>query len=165
VATGGSPVTAGDFEELVELYPHDLARLAFAMCGDRELAEDAAQACWKAAWQGRGTLRDPARMRVWLLTVTANEVKRQLRRQRLGRLLQGRLFDPAAAIEGGDPRNLDLAAAVHHLKLADRQLVGMRYGLGMNSDEIGPILGLSPSGTRRRLQRVLGELRKELEDE
>jgi RNA polymerase sigma factor (sigma-70 family) len=158
-------VTAGEFEELVALYHHDLTRLAFAMCADHELAEDAAQACWKAAWQGRGTLRDPTRIRGWLLTVTANEVKRQLRRQRLGRLLQGRFFDPASLIEDDDPRNLDLAAAVQHLKLEDRQLVAMRYGLGMSSDEIGPILGLSPSGTRRRLQRVLGELRKELDGE
>jgi RNA polymerase sigma factor (sigma-70 family) len=165
VAIEGSAVTAGEFEELVDRHHRDLVRLAFTMSGDREMAEDAAQACWIAAWRGRAALRDPDRIRGWLLTITANEVKRQLRRQQLGRVLHGRSFDPAPAVEGSDPGHLDVAAAVRRMRIEDRQLVAMRYGLEMTSDEIGPVLGLSPSGTRRRLQRVLRDLRKELVDD
>jgi RNA polymerase sigma factor (sigma-70 family) len=157
---------AVEFEDLVGRYHLDLVRLAFAMSGDRELAEDAAQTCWNAAWQARGTLRDPELIRSWLFTVTANDVKRQLRRQRLRRVLHGQLFDPRElVVAAADPRHLDLATALHHLAPDDRQLVAMRFGLGLNSDEIGPVLGLSASGTRRRLQRILRELRKELGDD
>ena len=40
---------AGDeaaFARLVATYHADMARVAFAACGDRELAEDAVQAAW-----------------------------------------------------------------------------------------------------------------------
>jgi RNA polymerase sigma-70 factor, ECF subfamily len=152
-----------EFEELVERYQPALLRLAYGMAGDRVVAEDAVQACWQAAWRSREQV-DRNRVRGWLFTVTANEVRRQLRRQRLGSLLKGRLRPPAAP-EEVDPGRMDLAAALQGLDLRDRQLIALRYGLGLTSEEIGEQLGLSGPGTRVRLQRVLARLRKELSDE
>lgn len=154
---------ADEFAQLVERYQPALMRLAYGMAGDRLVAEDAVQGCWHAAWRSRDQI-DPARMRGWLFTVTANEVRRQLRRQRLRNVLRGRLRPPPPAGEA-DPRHVDLATAVQRLGLRDRQLIALRYGLGLTSQEIGAQLGLSPSGTRVRLQRVLARLRTELSDE
>jgi RNA polymerase sigma factor (sigma-70 family) len=154
---------ADEFERLVERYQPSLMRLAYGMAGDRTVAEDAVQACWQAAWHSRGQI-DRARMRGWLFTVTANQVRRTLRRRRLREVLHGRLRPPAARGEV-DPRHLDLATALSGLDLRDRQLVALRYGLGLTSEEIGAQLGLSASGARVRLQRVLLRLREELRDE
>lgn len=153
-----------EFEELVDRYQPDLLRLAYAMCGDRGLAEDAVQACWESAWRSRSDIRDQTRTRGWLFTVTANQVRRQVRRRRLGQILRGRLWPPDAP-KDVDPRHLDLARALGGLDLRDRELIALRYGLGLTSDEIGKHLGLSASGARVRLKRVLKRLRLELGDD
>lgn len=163
MASDPAALTRDEFVELVERYHDDLLRLAVAMARDPRLAEDAVQACWHAAWRSRLALRDPDRVAAWLFTVTANEVRRLLRRQRLGRLLQGRIAAPAPP-EPPDPRHVDLARALGRLAVDDRQLIALRYGLGLTSEEIGPMLGLSGPGVRRRLQRVLADLRRELRD-
>ncbi|HSM38504.1 MAG TPA: sigma factor, partial [Candidatus Limnocylindrales bacterium] len=85
---------ADEFEQLVKRYQPALIRLAYGMGGDRNLAEDAVQACWQAAWRSREQI-DPTRLRGWLFTVTANQVRRSLRRRRLRDLLHGRLRPPA----------------------------------------------------------------------
>jgi RNA polymerase sigma-70 factor (ECF subfamily) len=155
--------TRAEFEDLVARYHTDLVRLAFAMSGDRALAEDAAQACWQAAWRSRHEIREPDRLRAWLFTVTANEVRRQLRRDRLRAILHGRLTAPTAIPEVS-ARHVDLASALAKLSVDDRELLAMRFGLGLTSNEIGPRFGLSAPGTRRRLQGVLDRMRKELGD-
>src|SRR3990172_11218352 len=73
---------AGDeaaFAQLVSTYHADMAWVAFAACGDRELAEDAVQAAWLVAWRKLRLLRDPDRIRPWLLAVTTNEARPLLR--------------------------------------------------------------------------------------
>ena len=50
--------------------------------GNRDLTEDAVQSAWAIAWSRLGTLRDPERIRAWLLSVTANEARQLLRQQR-----------------------------------------------------------------------------------
>src|SRR5512144_1606360 len=75
---------AGDeaaFARLVATYHADMARVAFVACGDRELAEDAVQSAWLVAWTRLGSLRDPDRIRPWLLSVTVNEARQLLRRR------------------------------------------------------------------------------------
>ncbi len=153
-----------EFEQLVGRYHVDLMRLALVMCGDRALAEDAVQACWQAAWRSRGQIRDPSRIGAWLRAVTANEVRRQLRRQRLRSLLHGRLRPPEP-IPPVDPRHLDLTRALATLDVQDRQLLALRFGLGLMSAEIGEQLGISASAARVRLHRVLARLRAELGDD
>jgi RNA polymerase sigma factor (sigma-70 family) len=150
------------FVGLVETYHGDLVRLAYAICGDKDLAADAAQSAWQAAWAQAGTLRDLQAVRPWLLSITANQARRLTRRRQLGRLLELRAFRlPTAETQGTD---LDLSAALNRLPVRDRQILALRFGLGLSSDEISPQVGLSPSGVRVRLARVLAHLRQELRD-
>jgi RNA polymerase sigma factor (sigma-70 family) len=159
----GQALSLDAFAKLVDAYHVDLLRLAYGMSGDRLLAEDAVQACWQSAWRSRGQLRDPAVARGWLCTIAANEVRRHLRRRRLGNLLHARLA-PAVGAADIEPRHIDLATALSRLPLRDRQLIGMRYDLQMTSDEIAPHLGMTASGTRVRLKRVIQKLREDLSD-
>jgi RNA polymerase sigma factor (sigma-70 family) len=56
-------------------------------------------------------------------------------------------------------------AALQRIPPRDRLIVVLRYGLGETSAEIGRQVGLSDSGVRVRLSRVLAQLREVLEDE
>jgi RNA polymerase sigma factor (sigma-70 family) len=157
----------GHFARLVEAHHADLVRLAYLICGDRELAADVAQSAWQAAWEQLEMLRDPDAARGWLLSITANQARRQIRRLALRRLLEpsslgwGRNASPT----GSDPDlDLDLAAALAKLDPRDRQLIALRYVVGLTSEEIGPMVALSASAVRVRLGRLRERLRRELAD-
>jgi RNA polymerase sigma-70 factor (ECF subfamily) len=159
---------AGDeaaFAQLVATYHADMARVAFVACGDRELAEDAVQSAWLVAWRKLRSLRDPDRVRPWLLSVTANEA-RQLLRRRHGPVVE--IDFEAAGDPRGDPstgiERVDLRRALGHLSPEDRALLAMRYVVDLSSDELATAVGTSPSTARTRLSRVIDRLRKELRD-
>jgi len=160
---------AGDeaaFARLVATYHADMARVAFVACGDRELAEDAVQSAWLVAWRKLHSLRDPERVRPWLLSVTVNEV-RQLLRRRHGPVLEVDMQAPGDA--QGDPsmgiERLDLRRALARLSPEDRALLVMRYVVDLQSDELATAIGTSPSTARTRLCRVVDRLRKDLLDD
>lgn len=153
------------FTALVETHSSSMARLAFAICADAEVARDAVQGAWAIAWRKLDTLRDEERVRSWLLTLSANEARRLVRRQRSRREAERRVV-ASRAVEHRDPPtgHADLANALQHLDADSRELLGLRYGLGMNSSEIAAQLGSSPGAVRVRLMRLLDRLRKELDD-
>jgi RNA polymerase sigma factor (sigma-70 family) len=70
------------------------------------------------------------------------------------------MANPADRVE-----DLDLARALDRLDADDRALLALRYVAGLNATELGRGLGMSASGTRRRLARLLKRLRTELGDE
>jgi len=161
---------AGDelaFARIVAAYHLDLVRVAFVICGDDGLAEDAAQAAWWIAWRKLPSLRDPDRLKPWLVAVAANEARKLARREHRHGIVELKVTadpspgaDPARAID-----NVDLANALAHLEPADRALVALRYAADLDSFELAPVLGLSPSGVRTRLSRLLDRLRKDLGDD
>jgi RNA polymerase sigma-70 factor, ECF subfamily len=123
------------------------------------------QAAWLVAWRKLHSLRDPARVRPWLLSVTANEA-RQIVRRRRGPVVQIDVeapgdprADPSAGIE-----RLDLRRALAHLSPDDRALIAMHYVIDLSSDELGAAVGTSASTARTRLCRVVDRLRRELRD-
>lgn len=152
----------GAFADLVASHHGDLLRLAGAMTGDADLADDIAQAAWAAAWQHRSELRDPAKLRGWLLTITANEARAALRRRRFQTWLPTRLQSSVPDRRSNEDDQLDLVAALQRLPLRDRRMLALRYALGETSAEIGSQLGLSESAVRVRIGRLLARLREEL---
>jgi RNA polymerase sigma-70 factor (ECF subfamily) len=162
---------AGDkaaFTRLVETFHADMARLAYFVCGgNRELAEDAVQSAWAIAWSRLGTLRDHDRIRPWLLSVTANEARQMLRHQRQGAAVRLEFAEQrVGALDAySSPVSLDMANVLARLKPEERTLIALRYAAGLDSAEIGAVLGMSASGVRSRLDRLLDRLRAELEHE
>ena len=161
---------AGDelaFARIVGAYHLDLVRVAYVICGDEGLAEDAAQAAWWIAWRKLGSLRDPDRLRPWLVAVASNEARKLIKREHRHGIVELKVKpDPS---QGTDPEreidHVDLANALAHLKPEDRALIAMRYAADLDSSELAPVLGLSPSGVRTRLSRLLDRLGKELGDD
>ncbi|MEA2609242.1 MAG: polymerase sigma-70 factor, subfamily, partial [Chloroflexota bacterium] len=75
---------AGDeaaFARIVAAYHDDMARVCFVVCGEADLAQEAVQAAWPIAWRNMERLRDPERLRPWLVTIAANEARQLMRRR------------------------------------------------------------------------------------
>jgi RNA polymerase sigma factor (sigma-70 family) len=70
----------------------------------------------------------------------------------------GASTDPSDRVE-----LLDLQRAVSRLSPDDRCLLALRFAAGLASAEIGSHLGLSPSGVRTRLARLIDQLRRDLD--
>jgi RNA polymerase sigma-70 factor (ECF subfamily) len=161
---------AGDelaFARIVGAYHLDLVRVAYVICGDEDLAEDAAQAAWWIAWRKLPSLRDRERLKPWLVAIAANETRKALKREHRNVIVELKVRpDPST---GADPSrgvdHVDLANALGHLRPEDRALVALRYAADLDSSELAPLLGISPSGVRTRLSRLLDRLRKELGDD
>jgi len=170
IATTVERAVAGDelaFARIVGAYHLDLVRVAYVVCGDEDLAEDAAQASWWIAWRKLSSLRDPDRLKPWLVAVAANEARKLVWREHRHGIVELKVAaDPST---GADPArgidHVDLANALGHLKPEDRALVALRYVADLDSCELAPALGMSPSGVRTRLSRLLDRLRKEIGDD
>ena len=160
---------AGDevaFARIVAAYHADMVRVAYGICGEQGLAQDAVQAAWLIAWRKLRTVRQPDRLRSWLVAVAANEARHIVRRRGRRRLIELALDPPDTG--SPDPadeiRRVDLVNALQRLKPEERSLIALRYGADLHSDEIGPLLGLTASGVRARLARLMTRLREELGD-
>ena len=153
------------FAQLVAAYHADMARVAYTICSDPELAEDAVQSAWLIAWRKLHSLRDPDRVRPWLLSVTANEA-RQLLRRRHGRMFEIDVHAPGDSRDdpGEGIERVDLRGALARLSADDRTVLGLHYGVDLTSDELAAALGTSPSTARKRVSRAIERLRKELRD-
>jgi len=161
---------AGDevaFARIVAAHRPEMVRVAYVVSGDWDLAQDATQAALWIAWRKLPSLRDPTRLRPWLMAVAANEARAVLRRQRRHRVVELTFAtDASGASDPGDEiGQVDLSNALHRLGPEDRALVALRYLAELDSAEIGSLTGRSASGVRTRLSRVLDHLRKELGDD
>ena len=165
---------AGDeaaFARIVTAYHGDMLRVAYGICGDPDLAADAVQAAWMIAWRKLRTVREPDHLRSWLVAVAANEARHVVRRRRSGPVVEIEIdpyaVDAQAADTADSPagiRRLDLVNALRRLTPDERSLIALRYAAELDSSEIGPLLGLSASGVRARLMRLMDRLRKDLDD-
>ena len=165
-----SDAAAGDalaLARIVEAYHDDMARLCFRHLRRPGHRPGSVQAAWSIAWRKLGSLRDPASLRAWLMTIAANEVRQQLRRQKRERVVEVEVMDLGS--ERLDPASragvLDLRTALRQLTPEDRALLAMRHVAGFASPEIGESLGISAEAVRTRLSRLIARLRSELADD
>jgi RNA polymerase sigma-70 factor (ECF subfamily) len=168
------------FARIVAAHHDDMARVAYVMCGDVDLSQEAVQSAWTKAWTRLDSIRDADRLRPWLVSIAANEAKQLVRSRSRRRVREIPMPDSpadgpepvsssASTRRGSDPADgvadLDLAAALATLDDTDRTVVALRYAAGLTSDEIGRVIGMTGGGVRARLARLLDRLRRELDDD
>lgn len=169
------------FAPLVTPHTATITRIAAALVGLAD-AEDTAQEALMRAWRAWPTLREADSTRAWLMQITVN-VCRTWRARGLGlRQIQGQqvldrlqsavpLEDvPSAALGATDHINehinaLDLREALLALDAELRQVIVLRFYIGMDSTEIGELLGTPPATVRSRLRRAVIQLRRALGDD
>ncbi|MGD9696361.1 MAG: RNA polymerase sigma factor [Thermoleophilia bacterium] len=157
-ARDGSPDAA---VELFERHWPAACRVAYAMCGSRATAEDAAQDAFTRAFARLGQFRGD-RFEAWLMRIVVNRARDLVRRDR-------RFLPLARAEEMGRWDEVDLpdralAAAVRALPADRRDAVVMRYWLDYSPPEIADLLDVPVGTVNSRLARALKELRARLED-
>jgi RNA polymerase sigma-70 factor (ECF subfamily) len=159
---------AGDevaFARIVAAHHGDMSRISYLVSGSVELAEDAVQAAWAIAWRRLGTLRDPSRLRPWLMSVAANEARQMARSSRRRTVRELVVGGPTSSPGPDRAASIDLGNALAHLDPKDRILIGLRFVAGLDSEAIGREVGMSASGVRVRMHRLMARLRMELGDE
>jgi len=162
-AAGGDEVSFG---RIVAAHDDEMYRVCVAVSRDEAIAADAVQAAWSIAWRKLGSVRQPERLRPWLVSVAVNETRKLLKKRQRRSHVEVALnatgepggVDPATGVA-----SLDLRSALERLDPDDRALLAMRYVAGFNASELATATGISPSGTRTRLERLLARLRQELE--
>ncbi len=157
------------FAGLVDAHHADMSSVCFVVTGgDAELTEEAVQSAWPIAWRKLHMVRDPERLRPWLISIAVNEARQLARRRRRGRVLEISVARDPSAITPWDPGShvgdIDLRNALAGMNPEDRALIALRYVAGFDSTELARALHMTPSGTRARLARLLGRLRSELGD-
>jgi RNA polymerase sigma factor (sigma-70 family) len=155
------------FTRLVTEHRESMARVAFVICGDAEMTRDAVQSAWSIAWRRLPTLRDPDQVRPWLIAIAANEARQLLRAQRRRPVVD--ISETPQRDERNDPAGqialVDLQRALADLKPDDRRLLALRFVAGLDSADIARELGLSASGVRSRLARLIARLRTDIDDD
>jgi len=160
-------VLSGDRERygaLVERYREEFGRLARALVGDPDTADDALQEAFIAAYRNLGRCRDPDRFKVWLYRIVANCCHDARRRR------------PTVPIDDVDPPSRErtdarleagelaatLQIAMEALTPEQREAFVMKEIEDKSYEEMTTLLGLKIDALRMRVHRARDVLRQRL---
>jgi RNA polymerase sigma-70 factor, ECF subfamily len=150
-------------------------RLAAAILGSPNEAEDAVQDALEKAWRGRSRLRDPDRFEAWFQRIVVNACRDRHKRRRvaasaislsgsvedLGQSFTTRGSDPLEETAGRDA----ISRALTNLTLDQRVAVVMRFYLDLEVNEIARRLRTRPGTVKSRLNRAMNALRHSWEND
>jgi len=164
-------VLAGEREPFHVLFRRHAAPLFATLrstLGNRDDAREVFQETWLRAFEGLGTLREPARLRSWLLSIALN----------LARVRRRRWIERSAlAVEGPDEpvgedgvqhrleADEELAAlrrSIAELPARQREVVDLRVNHELSHAEIAALLGITEEASRASYYQALRRLREGL---
>jgi RNA polymerase sigma-70 factor (ECF subfamily) len=155
-----------DFSSRLEAVLDPAYRLATVMLRDRAAAEDAVQEASVKAWRKHDQLRGgDESFRPWFLSIVANECRMARRSRWMGVIRMADLPRMVASPEDATVTGQELREAIMALDVADRAALFCFFYLDMPLDEVGRVLGISPSAARSRVYRAAQRLRPGLEAE
>jgi RNA polymerase sigma-70 factor (ECF subfamily) len=154
------------FGELVRRHREGVINVVYRMCGDVNLAEDAAQEAFVRAWQHLPGYRPRSPFRNWVYRIATNVAVDALRRERetadvdalpLASPDEG----PEAAVEGKE-RGERVRQAVLALPPASRAVLVLREYEGLSYQGIADALGIPIGTVMSRLNYARNRLRESL---
>ena len=140
------------FSELVRLHAQGVLNVVHRMCGDEQLAEDAAQETFIRAWQNLPSFRPETPLRNWLYRIAVNAGTDMLRREK--RILPDDIHEqnltdgvpgPEAQVSQKERARL-VQSAILSLSEASRAVLVLREYEGLSYQEISSTLDI-PVGT------------------
>jgi len=153
------------FGRLAEHHQRAVFRFLVGLVADHHAAEELTQETLLRAFRRIGDLRNPERMRVWLVAIARNLARRWLRRHRRRSVA---VLDPQTPAPASNPRRDERVAAVTQalarLKPAEREVLVLFEMEGLSHAEIAAITGATESALRNRLMRAKRKLRRMLEE-
>jgi RNA polymerase sigma-70 factor (ECF subfamily) len=154
------------FGELVRCHREGVVNVVYRMCGDTNLAEDAAQEAFIRAWQHLPGYRPRSPFRNWVYRIATNVALDSLRRERetvdidalsLATSDEG----PEATVEGKE-RGERVRQAVLALPSASRAVLVLREYEGLSYQEIADTLDIPMGTVMSRLNYARNRLRQSL---
>jgi RNA polymerase sigma-70 factor (sigma-E family) len=149
-----------------------LIRLGFVILGDRGSAEDVVQDAFVGLYRNWDRLNDPAKALAYVRSSVLNGCRAALRtRARRDRR------DRAAALDGWPPfdsaeaavllseEHREVLAAVRKLAGRQREALTLRYYLGLSTDEIAGVMGISTGTVKSAVSRAIAALGRTLKEE
>lgn len=159
------------FSELVSIHAQDVLNVIFRMCGNAQVAEDAAQETFIRAWSHLGSFRvdREASLRNWLFRIALNTATDMLRKEK--RILPGdvddfHLTDPQPGPEGiylQEERTALVQAAIQSLPHASRAVLVLKEYEGLSYREIANALDIPIGTVMSRLNYARRVLKEKLE--
>src|SRR5918993_1756446 len=140
------------FSELVYIHAQGVRNVIYRMCGDAQIAEDAAQETFIQAWLHLSSYRPQTSLRSWLYRIAVNAATDMLRKEKriLPNALEDmQLQDPLLgpeALFSQEERIVLIQKAVLSLPDACRAVLVLREYEGMSYHEIADALDI-PVGT------------------
>lgn len=165
---------AGDvraYEQLVRSHQQVVLRVAYLVIRDHAEAEDATQEAFVKAYRALDRLAADRSFRPWILAIVRNEALN--RRRRAGRQAHLQVRVASEAVSGDaaqSPESLAIAADRHRQLLAAvdrlperyRQVVGLRFLVGLSEAETATTLGVPLGTVKSRTTRALQRLRQDM---
>jgi RNA polymerase sigma-70 factor (sigma-E family) len=169
-ATGARRVTSATdaVDELYRAHAVGLIRFAVLLVGDKGTAEDVVQDAFLGLYRAWRRLHDPGNAAGYLRVAVLNGCRSALRGRSRARLIRVQHDPPvwsaeAAAMDSEDRRAL--LAAVARLPRRQREVLALRYYLGLGEREIAAALAISRGTVSSTASRALGMLARELGEE
>ena len=158
------------YGELVRYHHRGVVNVIFRMCGDAELAQDAAQDAFIQAWVHLPAFRPGTSLRNWLYRIAINAALDVLRRSTkvTGADLESlALPDPQAGPEAAllqKERTLAVQQAVLSLTEASRSVLVLREYGGLSYQEIATALDIPMGTVMSRLNYARQQLKQALRE-
>lgn len=154
------------FGELVYHYREGVINVVYRMCGDANLAEDAAQEAFIRAWQNLPRYQPRSPFRNWLYRIATNVALDTLRRERDAANIEdvplvATTIGPEAAVEQSE-RAERVRQAVLALAPASRAVLILREYEGLSYKEIAEALDIPTGTVMSRLNYARTQLREVL---
>lgn len=157
------------FSELVCVHAEGVRNVIYRMCGDVQIAEDAAQETFIQAWLHLASYRSHMSLRNWLYRIAVNAATDMLRKEK--RILPHdlddlQLSDPQPgpeAVFSQEERSALVQKAVLSLPDASRVVLVLREYEGLSYHEIADTLNVPVGTVMSRLNYARKVLRDKLE--
>lgn len=147
----------------VSAHPRLVAALTHIV-GDRPLAEDLAQEALIRAfkrWARVRQLRSPVG---WTVHVGSNLARSAMRRRLVQRRVHQRLGSDQVHHDHDVALRLSFEQALATLTTGQREIVVLRYYVGLSATEIGDVLAMDPNAVRQAAHRGVAALRRSMVD-
>ena len=157
------------FSELVRLHAQGVLHVVYRMCGNMQVAEDAAQETFIQAWTKLSSYRPKTSLRNWLYRIAVNTAIDMLRKEK--RILPGSVdglyltdTEPGPETMAANTERAEMVReAVLELPDASRAVLVLREFEGLSYQEIAEALDIPVGTVMSRLNYARKLLKEKLE--
>ena len=149
-------------DDLLERYGREIQGVAYLILRDRAAAEDVVVDTLLTALERGDQLRDPEKLRPWLLRIATNRALGV--RRSTSRVVQLHVVPDRAARRTDEDERLTLLSCVERLAPRTRAAVVLRYYADMSVRETAEALGTSENTVKTQLREALEQMRRTLKE-